>query len=57
MLAKGLDLPTNPPDEMTNSSRLKTLKNAVRTPHKDPIHQICVLPDWICVLSTQICWI
>jgi len=57
MLVKGLDLPTNPPDEMTNSSRLKTLKNAARTPHKDPTHQICVLPDWICVLSAQICWI
>ena len=42
---------------MTNSSGLETLKNAAKTPHKDPAHQICVLPDWICVLSAQICWI
>ena len=50
-------LATKPPDEMISSSRLETLKNAAKPHTQDPAHQISVLPDWICVLSTQICWI
>ena len=38
-------LATSPPDELTNSSGLEALKNAAKPSHKDPAHQISVLPD------------
>ena len=50
-------LATNPPDEMISSLRLEALKNAAKPHTQDPAHQISVLPDWICVLYAQICWI